>query len=112
VKHHVEYMESARDDLAGLDNSVAQVVRKAITKVSTNPLPKNEGGYGSPLGNKNNAKLTNCCKIKLRHHGIRVVYKIVKDKNVMKIIVIAARADDEVYEIAASRLNSCSVTRT
>jgi hypothetical protein len=35
--------------------------------------------------------------------GIRIVYKIIKADTIMKIVVIAARADDEVYEIAAKR---------
>ena len=103
MKYSVEYTESAKDDLSKLDNSAAQIVRKAVTKVSQNPLPKSEGGYGEPLGNKGNSNLTNYCKIKLKRNGIRIVYKIVRDETVMKIIVIAARADDEVYNIAASR---------
>jgi hypothetical protein len=35
--------------------------------------------------------------------GIRVVYKLIRDGVVMKIIVVAARADDEVYDIAYRR---------
>lgn len=104
MSYHVEYTDFSRADLSALDNSVAKVVKKAIDKVSENPLPKSEGGYGNPLGSRNNSKLTGCCKIKLKRHGIRVVYKVIKSGNIMKIIVIAARADDEVYNIAAGRV--------
>ena len=42
----VVYLEEARKDLASLDGSQAKLVRKAIQKVSGNPLPDSEGGYG------------------------------------------------------------------
>ena len=73
-------------------------------KVAQNPLPQNEGGYGKPLGNKGGKGLTGYYKIKLLKLGIRVVYKLVREGSIMKIIVIAARADDEVYNIAYERI--------
>jgi mRNA interferase RelE/StbE len=78
-------------------------VDKAIRKISQNPLPQSEGGYGKPLGHKHGKNLTGLCKIKLKRLGIRVVYKVIRDGETMKIIVIAARADDEVYEAAVKR---------
>ena len=68
-----------------------------------NPLPQNEGGYGKSLGNKQSKNLTGLLKIKLLKLGIRVVYKLVRTDDIMKIIVVAARADDEVYDIAFKR---------
>lgn len=97
------YTDDAKADLRDLDGSQRKTVIKAITKVSQNPLPVNEGGYGKPLGNKHENDLTGLCKIKLVKEGIRVVYALVRTETSMKIIVIAARADDEVYEIAAQR---------
>ena len=76
---------------------------KGIQKVSRNPLPVQEGGYGKPLGNKNGANLTNLLKIKFRDLGIRVVYKVERVENVMKIIVVSARTDEQVYREAAKR---------
>ena len=99
----VEYTDEAAKDRSELDASLRILVDKAIRKVSLNPLPNNEGGYGIPLGNKPGKNLAGFCKIKLKKPGIRVVYKIVRDGDIMKIIVIAARSDDEVYEIAAKR---------
>lgn len=80
------------------------MVVKAIDKVSANPLPQAEGGYGKPLGNHNKANLTGYMKIKLKDLGLRVVYGLVRENNVMKIIVISVRADEEVYLEAASRI--------
>ena len=99
----VEYTDEAISDLNDLDNSQRKNVRKAIEKVRQNPLPVNEGGYGKPLGNRHGMDLTGLCKIKLLREGIRVVYSIVRTDSVMKVIVIAARADDEVYAIAEKR---------
>ena len=100
----VQFTEEAEEDRAALNLSVRKQVNRAIFKVAQNPLPKSEGGYGEPLGNKHGINLTGHCKIKLRKAGIRIVYKIVRTETVMRIIVIAARADDEVYEIAAARI--------
>jgi mRNA interferase RelE/StbE len=99
----VDYSEEAKADIKILDNSQTKQVIKAIDKVSQNPLPQNEGGYGKPLGNKQSKSLTGLLKIKLLKLGIRVVYKLIRTDEVMKIIVVAARADDEVYDIAYKR---------
>ena len=69
-------------------------------------VPQSEGGYGKPLGNKNSNNVTGLLKIKLLKLGIRVVYKLVRTDKIMKIIVVAARADDEVYEVAAKRIDT------
>lgn len=100
----IEYLDKALEDLKALDGSQRKQVDKAIKKVAKNPLPRAEGGYGDPLGNKIGINLTGLLKIKLLKLGIRVVYKLIKIDDRMLIIVIGARADDEVYEIAAQRV--------
>ncbi len=99
----VDFLPEAKKDLSDLSHSQQAVVKKAITKVKENPLPQIEGGYGKPLGHKHGLNLTNLLKIKLCKEGIRIVYKIVKTKTQMLIIVIGVREDDEVYEIANNR---------
>lgn len=99
----VEYFKEAVEDLKRLDYSQRLQVLKAIDKVSSNPLPQTEGGYGKPLGNRNNTKLAGYLKIKLKKLGLRVVYKLVRENDVMKVIVISARVDDEVYLMARKR---------
>ena len=100
---NVVFTDEAYKDIEALDISIKRQVDKAIRKVSQNPLPKDEGGYGTPLGNKGGRNLTGLCRIKLKNTGIRVIYKLYRDGESMRIIVIAARADDEVYRIAALR---------
>ena len=99
----VEFLEEAVKDLKKLDHSVQIQVLKGIQKVSRNPLPIQEGGYGKPLGNKSGTNLTNLLKIKFRDLGIRVVYKTVRIDGIMKIIVISARTDEQVYKEAEKR---------
>jgi mRNA interferase RelE/StbE len=105
VKWTYEYTDAAQKDYDSLDKGIQRQVDKLIERVAENPLPKNEGGYGNPLGSKNGKNLTGLMKIKLLKAGIRVVYKLVRNDDVMKIIVIAARADSEVYNIAEKRIN-------
>lgn len=42
-------------------------------------------------------------KIKLLNAGLRVVYKLIIVDYIMLVVVIGARADEEVYDIAAAR---------
>lgn len=99
----VEFLEEAKKDMKKLERSASLQVLKGIQKVSKNPLPVHEGGYGKPLGHKNGANLTNLLKIKFRDLGIRVVYKVERIGNIMKIIVVSARTDEQVYREAAKR---------
>ena len=101
----IVYLPEAKDDLYKLDGSARLQVRKALHKVSQNPLPKEDGGYGVPLGNKNGSNLAGCMKIKLLRIGIRIIYRLRRTEHGMEVIVIGARADSEVYKVAARRLN-------
>ncbi|TEB10766.1 type II toxin-antitoxin system RelE family toxin [Pelotomaculum propionicicum] len=82
----VEYLRNALEDIKQLDRAQRVQFIKAINKVSGNPLPQAEGGYGKPLGNKGGTNLAGYFKIKL--------------------LIVPARADDEVY-IITQRLKGC-----
>jgi len=100
---NVVFLPAAEKERDEMESSARIQVDKAIRKVSQNPLPKSEGGYGNPLGHKQGKNLTGLLKIKLKKLGIRVVYKLVREKETMCIIVVAARADSEAYETAEFR---------
>lgn len=100
----VNYLPQARDDLLNLDGSQRLLVRKAIAKVAQNPLPAVQGGYGKPLGSATTIRLTGFMKVKLRGSGLRIVYKVVQNESEMLVIIIGARADEEVYEEAQKRI--------
>ena len=99
----IEYLDEAKKDMKRLDHSVLPQVLKGIRKVAQNPVSIFEGGYGKPLGNKGGNNLTGLFKIKFRDLGIRVVYKLIVTDTVMKIIVVSARTDEQVYKEAAKR---------
>ena len=96
MNYRYEYSDEAKNDLADFNKSQIAQIEKAIEKVLVNPLPQNEGGLGKPLGNKQGRNLTGLCKIVLMKLGIRVVYKLIRTDEIMKIVVVAARADEEV----------------
>ena len=60
----VDFHDKAKKEFDKLNNSPKAQVAKAIVKVSKNPLPQSEGGYGKSLGNKKSSKLAGCLKIK------------------------------------------------
>lgn len=95
----------AQKDILKLDKSVQKIVYAGIKKVSRNPLPQSEGGYGKPLGNRHGNNLTGFFKIKYKGIGIRVVYTLVRDKKLMNIIVVSPRDDDCCYLMATKRKN-------
>lgn len=101
----VIFTEAAKRDLRELDNSVRTHVSKAIYKVAYNPLPRSEGGLGMPLGSHATGNLTHCCKIKLKKAGLRVVYTLVRQETIMRIIVISIRDDSTVYKMAQARMD-------
>ncbi len=99
----VKFIPEAKEDLKKLDGSIIKQVLAGIKKVSSNPLPQAEGGYGKPLGNVSGTNLTGFFKIKYRGIGIRVVYTLIRESEIMTIVVISAREDSSCYEIAETR---------
>ena len=105
MSYSYRYSDDAKKDLDNFNKSQIVQIEKTIMKVVLNPLPQSEGGYGKPLGNKHGNNLTGYFKIKLKKLGVRIIYEIIKRDGVMEIIVVAARADNEVYDIAARRIS-------
>lgn len=103
-QREIEYIPAALEDLQFLDHSQQLQVLKAIKKVSSNPLPNLEGDLGKPLGSHSGANLTGYLKIKLLKLGLRVVYRVVRENNVMRIVVISVRDDETIYKLASDRI--------
>lgn len=103
-KWEVIFIKEAQRDIKNLSPQSRLYVLKAIDKVSQNPLPNSEGGLGKPLGNYNASKLSGYYKIKLRSLGLRVVYGLIREVNIMKIIIVSIRDDGEVYIESAERI--------
>lgn len=97
----ISFHDKAVDEFSELDHSQQLEVARALDKVKENPLPIQEGGYGKPLG----GKLAGCCKVKLKKSGIRIVYKIERVEDEMRVIVIVLRHNSDVYKTAENRIN-------
>lgn len=106
MTYKINYTTQAIEDLTKIENSAKLQILKAIDKVSENPLPYTEGGYGKPLGHKRNINLTNLLKIKLKKLGYRIVYQLQQTETTINIIVIGIRSDEEVYKTAMKRLKN------
>lgn len=101
----IVYLPEVKKDLLALDQSQRILVRKALDRVKTNPLPQSEGGYGKPLGKRGNTNLTNFLKVKLRGAGLRIVYRLVRHEGKLLVVVVGVREDSEVYDEAQKRIN-------
>lgn len=101
----IEYIKEAQKDLKSLDPHNRKLILKAIQKTALHPLPPPDG-IGKPLGNHSATKLNGYYKIKLRELGYRVVYGLIKENNVMKVIVISIRDDELVYKEAERRIQN------
>lgn len=91
--------EDAREDLRDLDGSARVVVLKALRKLRTEPEQR-----GAPLGSRATSNLTTFRKLVVGNRDYRIVYRVEADGTVVVVWVIARRADDEVYQLAMSRL--------
>ena len=103
MKWTVEYIKEAQKDLRKLDPYVRKLVLKAIEKTAERPLPPPDG-IGKPLGNHALSKLSGFYKIKLKNLGYRVVYGLIREGGIMKIIIISVRDDEAVYKEAERRI--------
>ncbi|MDD4444869.1 MAG: type II toxin-antitoxin system RelE/ParE family toxin [Eubacteriales bacterium] len=104
----IEYIKEALRDLKRLDPYNQRLILKAITKTAERPLPPPDG-VGKPLGNRSDTKLSGFYKIKLRDLGYRVVYGLEITDEIMRIIVISVRDDNEVYLEAERRINDLDI---
>ena len=104
MKWDIEYIKEALRDLKRLDVYNRKLILKAIEKTAERLLPPPDG-IGKPLGNHASSQLSGYYKIKLKNIEYRVVYGLVREKNIMKVIVISICDDDAVYKEAERRIN-------
>jgi len=90
------FTELSRVDYSELDGSQKKQVLKSLTKIEKNGM-----NAGQPL----HGKLWDCRKLKHRKLGLRVIFRQSEvGIEIIEIVVVGKREDDEVYEIAADRL--------
>ena len=89
MEYEIKFHPAALQEFCELDGSIKKLVKKQLDKLKTSPL------LGEELGNK---KMYACKK------QIRIVYSVIENILIVKIIAIGKREDMEVYATAAERV--------
>ena len=95
--YDVKYHPLIEADLKQLSNSVRIEVFKKLKKIQQYPE------LGQLLGNKNNMNLSGLRKVYVSKKQVRIVYEIIDNILVVKIITIAKRESMAVYKQAEQR---------
>lgn len=96
MTYEIKFTELSKQDFERLDNSQKVQIRKSFLKIEQHGLQT-----GQPL----HGKLRDCRKLKHKKLGLRVIFKqSAFGIEIVEIVVIGKRTDNEVYEIAAKRL--------
>jgi len=96
-KYTVLFHPEAAKELRKLDGSVVKLVLKQIKKLELYPLA------GDLLGNKHGYDLSNYRKLYVNNKKIRVIYTVIENQILVKIIAIGNREAMEVYSDANNR---------
>ena len=95
--YKIIYHPLVEEDLKQLNNSIRIEVFKKLEKIKISPQ------LGQLLGNKNNMNLSGLRKIYVAKKQVRIVYEIIDDVLVVKIIAIGKREAMKVYNEAQKR---------
>lgn len=95
--YEIRYHPLIEDDLKQLNNAIRIEVFKKLKKIQHSPE------LGQLLGNKNNMNLTGLRKVYVAKKQIRIVYEIIDNILVVKVVAIGKREDMEVYRQAQQR---------
>jgi mRNA interferase RelE/StbE len=95
--YEIKYHPLIESDLKQLNNSVRIEVFKKLKKIQQTPE------IGKPLGNKNNMNLSGLFKVYVVKKQVRIVYEIIENILVVKVIAIGKRESMEVYKQADER---------
>ncbi|HEL1717187.1 TPA: type II toxin-antitoxin system RelE/ParE family toxin [Streptococcus suis] len=90
------FLEEAKKDYDKLDNSQKIHVNKSFQKIKA---------VGGQAGEALRGRLKGYRKIKHRRLGLRVIFRQLEDRiEIIEIVAIGKRSDNEIYQIAESRI--------
>jgi len=95
--YEIQYHPLVENDLKQLNNSVRIEVFKKIKKIGQSPQ------LGELLGHKNGMNLTGLRKMYVAKKQIRIVYEIIDNIILVKVLAIGKREDMQVYKQAEQR---------
>jgi len=99
--YKIKFHPLAIEDLERFNKYDQKRILNKIKHYAQNPLPKFRGGIGEPLSNYGQ-ELAGCCKGKVDCY--RFVYELFEVDEIMYILVIGFRREQEVYEEAQRRI--------
>ncbi len=94
--YKLTFLESAKKEWDKLGVTIKMQFKKKLENRLSNPHIIKDKLSG----------LKGCYKIKLRRAGYRLVYRVVDERIVIQVIVIAKRKEDLVYKLAHQRINN------
>ena len=96
MKYTPIFTEFSKSDFEKLDGSQKKQILKSLTKIEENGM-----NTGQPL----HGDLWDCRKLKHKRLGLRVIFRQSgQGIEIIEVVVIGKRKDDEVYDVAAERL--------
>ena len=96
MKYTPVFTEFSQLDYNNLDGSQKKQILKSLTKIEKD---------GMNTGQSLRGKLWDCRKLKHKKLGLRVIFRQSDiGIEIIEIVTVGKREDDEVYEIAAERL--------
>jgi mRNA interferase RelE/StbE len=95
--YKIIYHPLIEEDLKKINNSIQIEIFKKIEKIKQSPE------LGQLLGSKNNMNLSGLRKLYVAKKQVRIVYEIINDILVVKVIAIGKREGMEVYKEAVKR---------
>jgi len=95
--YELKYHPLVEEDLKQLNHSIRIEVFRKIKKIQVSPQ------LGQPLGNKNGMNLSGLRKMYAAKKQIRIVYGIVDEMVIVKVLAIGKRENMDVYRQAAQR---------
>jgi mRNA interferase RelE/StbE len=96
MKYTPVFTEFSQIDFNNLDGSLKRQILKSLIKIEN---------YGMNTGQPLYGNLSDCRKLKHKRLGIRVIFRQSEaGMEIVEIVIIRKREDDEVYEAAAVRL--------
>jgi mRNA interferase RelE/StbE len=99
MAYKIEFLPDAEKDFEALDGSIKEEAVKKIDSLTKNPF------LGKPLGNKYGIDLTGFYKLYLAKKKYRIVYRLIgKYIEVIEIVGIGKRDEEEIYRLVARRL--------
>jgi mRNA interferase RelE/StbE len=86
-----------KEDMKKLNRSIQIQVLKKLKQLALSPE------LGKPLGNKGGLNLTGLRKVYVVKKQVRIVYEIIDDMLVVKVVAIGKREEMQVYKEAEKR---------